>query len=355
MERTKQPNQTKELVKQVKAKVNNTSVKQKKEYEGNTEIMVSTGSTLLDLAISGGRIRGGGAPSGILIEVFGPSQAGKTVMLCEMAGDVQRKGGSIMFRDPEARLNKQFAQMFDLDTSLMDYGTPNTIPELFKAVRDWKIDKTKINGVFADSLAALSTDMEMDNDEGDKMGMRRAKEFSEELRRTCRIIKENNLLMVASNQVRQNMDAGKYDVKYSSPGGMGIGFYSSLRLRASNPSKIPLVKKIAGKDVTRIIGVETKFEVFKSSIWKPFHSAIVPILFDYGVDNTRGNLQFIKDNTGNKVYTINGRELSNSMEKSIRIIEEEILEKELENQVINLWEELESAFDSNRIKKRRVW
>ena len=35
------------------------------DYVGNTETLVSTGSTLLDLAISGGRKRGGGIPGGV--------------------------------------------------------------------------------------------------------------------------------------------------------------------------------------------------------------------------------------------------------------------------------------------------
>ena len=47
----------------------------KKKYDGSLETVVSTGSTLLDLAISGGRIRGGGIPTGILMEIFGPSGA----------------------------------------------------------------------------------------------------------------------------------------------------------------------------------------------------------------------------------------------------------------------------------------
>ena len=47
-------------------------VEKKPELEGDTTIMVSTGSTLLDLAISGGRVRGGGIPGGIMVEIFGP-------------------------------------------------------------------------------------------------------------------------------------------------------------------------------------------------------------------------------------------------------------------------------------------
>ena len=119
-----------------------------------------------------------------------------------------------------------------------EYNIPIT-SEVFQSVRDWvseaEAEKGTIYGVFADSLAALSTEMEMG--EGDKMGMRRAKEFSEELRKTCRIITQQNVLMVCSNQIRQNLDAGPFGMKYKSPGGEAIGFYSSLRLRFGSPER----------------------------------------------------------------------------------------------------------------------
>lgn len=84
------------------------------EYDGSIGTVISTGSTLLDLAISGGRVRGGGIPGGIFVEAFGPPSSGKTVLLCEIAGAIQRQGGEVMFYDPEARLNKKFAEVFQL-------------------------------------------------------------------------------------------------------------------------------------------------------------------------------------------------------------------------------------------------
>jgi recombination protein RecA len=113
----------------------------------------------------------------------------------------------------------------------------------------------------------------MNKEEGDKMGMRRAKEFSEELRKTARIITQKNYLIVCSNQVRVNVDAGPYGQKYTTPGGEAIGYYASLRLRFYKPEKIKKEILVAGKKNTRIIGVETQVEVFKSSIWKPYHIA----------------------------------------------------------------------------------
>lgn len=337
---------------QMKRRVTKT-LKEKKEKDGNFSTIISTGSTLLDLAISGSIVRGGGIPGGILVEIFGPSGTGKTVLLTEIAGDVQRKNGEIMFHDPEARLNKQFAKIFDLDTDSINYSTPDTVTEVFKEVREWEPKNKKVNGIFTDSLAALSTTSEMEKAEGDKMGMRRAKEFSEELRKTCRILTKKNLLMVCSNQVRVNIDAGPYGQKYTTPGGESIGFYASLRLRTSKPEKIKEKIKVAGKEVTRVIGVETQIEVFKSSIDKPYRTAPVIILFDYGIDDIRANLQYIKDYTKNTQYCVGKQVLSNSMDEAITLVESEGLEESLKEEVIDLWEAIENKFDTERKPKNR--
>ena len=329
-------------------------VKKKPLYDGDMEQVISTGSTLLDLEISGGRIHGGGVPSGILVEIFGPPGCGKTVVLCEIAGALQRLGGEVSFKDPEARLNKQFAKMFDLNTDNMDYTTPDTVTKVFSEIRNWKPENPKaINGIFTDSLAALSTDLEMDNEDGDKMGMRRAKEFSEELRKTCRELQSKNYLLVCSNQVRQKHNASKYENKYISPGGEAIGFYSSLRLRCSPPQKIKVERTISGKKLKKVVGVTTYIEVFKSSIWKPYGVAPLTILLDYGIDDIRQNLQFIKDYTTATTYMIGDDRLSGTMEEAIQLIEEHDLVNELKEEVINLWEKIQSEFSSNRKEKGR--
>ena len=320
-------------------------------YEGSDQV-VSTSSTLLDLAISGGRFRGGGVPCGILVEIFGPSQCGKTVLLSALAGRVLAAGGSPLFHDPEARLNKQFARLFDLDMDQIDYTVPDTIPQVFSKVRKWKPSSPPY-GIFADSLAALSTDLEMATEDGDKMGGRRAKEFSQELRRTCRVLTQKNFLMVCSNQIRQNMNAGPFGAKYTSPGGEAIGFYSSLRLQGRRPTPIIQEEEVGGKKIKLAIGVTTEFYVFKSTVWKPYRSAPVTILFDHGIDDVRQNLQFIKNYTDTKVYTLGEKDLAQSMNDAISIIEEDNLEANLREEVIDLWEKIDVLFSTNR--KKRVY
>jgi protein RecA len=354
MERTKKPATA--LSEQMKKKVNGPVRTKFKEYKGKflgRGYNISTGSTLLDLAISGGRIRGGGLPAGILVEIFGPSGSGKTVLLSEIAGNVQAQGGQVMFHDPEARLNQQFAQIFGLELKEGDYTRPDTVPEVFEAVRGWKPKGKEgaVHGIMADSLAALSTDMEMDPKKGDKMGMRRPKEFSEQTRITCRELAKKDYLMVCSNQVRVNVDAGDWGEKYTTPGGLAIGFYASVRLMTKVKKRIVKEEKFRGKDISRIIGVEIEVYVYKNSVWKPFRSAPVTIIFDYGIDDIRQNLQFLKNFSKQKIYTIAGENLKASMAESIAMIEDKGLEEALKQEVILLWNKIEIQFDSHRKPK----
>jgi len=338
---------------QVKTRVS-TPVKKKNKYEGNTETMISTGSTLLDLAISGGRVRGGGIPGGISMEIHGLPQTGKTVLLCEIAGDIRRNGGEVMFHDPEARLNEQFASIFGMNKEELAYMTPNTVAEVFLALKDWIPDNGKINGVFTDSLAALSTDLEMDNDEGDKMGGRQAKELSQGFRRTARLITSSNTIMAASNQMRENMNRlNKFSSKYYTPGGQAIGFYTSLRLETNKIGSLTRTRTVKGKTHKIVYGIEIEVKVVKSSIWHPFRTAPVTIDFKYGIDNIRENLKYLKEMNGSSTYDLDGQKLDKSLVTAIEIIEQDNLEKQLNEEVIDLWEEIEEAFKVERKPKQR--
>lgn len=371
------------LSKQVRAKVEKDKADDKEDsvgeafepYAGNTKRMTSTGCTLLDLAISGGVTRKGGIPSGIYVEVSGPESTGKTVVLVSTAGYIQRQGGEARFQDPETRLDTQFAKIFDMSIDPDNIDEPDTVNEVFANIRKWKPkNPDAVNGIFVDSLAALSTEVEMENEEGDKMGGRRGKDFSVGFRKTMRILKEKDLLLMCSNQLRDTMDGTG---RKESPGGWALKFYASLRIKVLKSEKIFKEIEYVGKNfkddedvvspkkfgktakkeksktisIKKQIGIATTFEIVKSSVWKAGRTATVYIIWDYGIDNVRGNLQFIKDFTGANTYTLNGRGIGVGMDQAIKYIESNNLEKELEDETIEIWNEIEEKFNSVRKPK----
>jgi protein RecA len=319
----------------------------------NMDHMVSTGSTLLDLAISGGAKYGGGIPGGIMVEAFGPSGSGKSVICCEIAGSIQRQGGDVTFLDPEARLTLPFAKLIGVDIDNVEYIRPDTVIDAIRPIRKIQPkDKSIITGVVADSLAALSTEEEMMDK--DKFGAKRAKDFSTELRKTCRIIGNRNILLFCSNQVRDNMNAGPYSPRDRSTGGRAIEFYSSVRLHFGNPKRLKQTIKIGKKEIEKTYGVQTYVRVEKNSVAEPWNSAPLTIIFDYGVDDIRENLRFVKEITGEKHYTVRETDLGKSLNGAIQAVEEDKMVKKLRKQVIELWAEVNEQFKQVRKPKLRI-
>jgi recombination protein RecA len=326
-----------------------------KPPEGNFANVISTGSTLLDLAISGGKVRGGGIPGGgLFIEIFGPPSVGKTSMLCEIAGNVKRKGGELQFHDPEARLSKTFAKhVYDLELFENEVLYPNTPDDVFNEIWKWNPeDVEKINGIFIDSTAALASDLEMENKKDEYQ--RRAKLFSQGFRKAARLLKQNNYIMVCSNQIREKMDAG-FGERIDTPGGQAMKFYSSLRLRVFRQRQPKLERKITykGKEEKQPFAIAVYVEVYKSSVWEPYHKAPVYIDFKYGIDDIRANLEYVKKWTNSNIYYVEDTKLSNSMDNSITIVEDNNLEEQLKNQVINIWLDIQNKMQFERKKKKR--
>ncbi len=309
--------------------------------------VLSTGSTLLDLAISGKRRRGGGIPRGILVELFGPSGAGKTALCAEICGNAQKNNGVVKFEDPEARLDQEYTQIYGVSLAdNFDYARPDTVTEMFEHLREWEPKGEGIHVFAGDYVAALSTDLEMES--GDKMGMRRAKEFSQELRKTCRIIAQNDWLVLLTNQIRQG------DHGFVTPGGMGLPFYASLRIKVE-PSNKPKIEKevvVSGKKVVKVLGVNSVCTIVKSSVDEPFRTAPICITFNYGIDDIRANLQYLKDFTGDTKYDAIEKSYV-SMNDAIAYIEDNSLESALKEKVTDLWYEIEEKFNMERKRKER--
>ena len=307
---------------------------------------VSTGSTLLDLAISGGRCEQGGLCRGIMVEVFGPPSTGKTAILAEVCASAQSKGGDVLFLDPEGRLDREYSKIYGMKIDENNYYCPDTVEELFQIIQDWK-PKSELAVLACDSLAALSTQMEMQD--RDKMGMRRAKEFSEGLRKVCRLIARNGWILMCSNQIREG-EFGEFV-----PGGKAISFYSSLRIRLSLEEKI--VRKVvlpSKAKAQKVIGIRTHCQVKKNSLDDPFREADIFVIFGYGIDDIRGNLMYVKKMKGlaPNMYEVGGEKFI-GIEQAIRYVEKNDLEDELKREVVSLWREAESKFRYERKPKKR--
>jgi len=350
------------------------------KYDGDISRVISTGSTLLDLEIMGKRVRGGGIPGGILVEIYGPNSGGKTVLMSEIAGGIQRQKGKVKFFDAEARLSKKFAEIFDFTVDDCEFGVPNQVADVFLPLMTWNpdgppcigqynrrqkkcrecgdsdtcsdfdLDNRPINGVFIDSFAQLCGELEKGDEEIDKRGSARAKEFSQWMRKLAPKITANKWLIVGSNQIRDNQKAKTdFDPKYVTPGGNAVPHAASLRLEISPAARLRDEKTINGKKVYVEYGHCSKVKIIKNTVSGQKGSAEIQIVVDYGIDDITANLQYLKKFTpGSKYWTGD-----NSLEDAIEMIEQDGLELELKEAVIDLWEEIQDKFKKDRKPKRR--
>ncbi|KKL72996.1 hypothetical protein LCGC14_2079320 [marine sediment metagenome] len=324
--------------------------------EGNFNYMISSGSTLLDLAISGGRIYGGGIPAGIIIEIFGPPSVGKTAILAEIIASVQIPGGDAWVLDPEGRMDKQYMKTYDVIIDEKNYSRPRTVPEVFDVIKKAAPAKKGIvNCVATDGLAALSTDLELKK--GDKMGMRRGKEFSEGLRTTAIDIREKLLIVASSNQIRHG-ERGEF-----TPGGNAYPFYSSLRIRMWRKSLIERERTITekGEDpdalkgtFSRKVGQIVECEIVKSSLDEPFRVAPVYIVFDYGLHDIMANLQFNKNATKNStMYECGDGKEYVALNDAVKYVEDNSLEDAVQERTRKLWYKIQKILKVERKPKTR--
>ncbi len=336
--------------------------------------VISTGSTLLDLAISGKRIRGGGIPGGILVSIQGASSAGKSALLAEMAASVDIRGGSNRFLDTEGRLDKQFAAVFGMSIPDEDILMTDTVEEMFEDFSSWAPSTPQsINLYSVDSISSLCSKLEM-TDDGDKMGMKKPKILSEGFRKIARVIPEKDLIIACTNQLRQTT-TGKDVIS----GGNAQGYHSSLTMSmkprfaggakwmVKKKHKIPIIDKQTGEhkedakgnpqyktmEMEKQIGGYTDVSIIKSSIDDPFRKCTIYIRYDRGIDDVSANLQYMKDMTKATSYNVYDKTIS-IREKAAQYIEDNDLEERLREDVIDMWEATEALFKSTRkIKKRR--
>jgi recombination protein RecA len=229
-----------------------------------------------------------------------------------------------------------------------------------RAVSDaWTPEPSKINIVVEDSLTALTTRMEID--QGDKMGQRRAKEFSQGFRVAKGHFRKHNITAICTNQIRD--DVGSRFGGVTTSGGHAVKFYSSCRIRLDLIERLKKEVDVRGRKHEQVYGIKVRASIIKNSLDGSYRTANLYIIFGYGIDDIRANLQFLKENGGfdeeengkwkeSKTYKVGDRKIG-SLEKAVGLVEELNLEEEIRNKAIDLWEEIQSAFVVERKPKRK--
>ena len=263
----------------------------------NVEGWVSTGASMLDVAISNRPY--GGLPVGRITEITGLEQSGKSLVSAHLLAETQKLGGLAVLIDTENAVSREFLEAIGVDTTKLLYVVAETVEQCFEYT-ETIIEKVRTSSkdkyvtIVVDSVAAASTEKEMEADYGkDGYATDKAIIISKAMRKITNLIGRQKITLVFTNQLRQKMNAMPFSDPWTTSGGKAIAFHASVRLRLKSMGTIK-AKDSSGND--RIVGIKVRCQVVKNRMGPPLRSADFDIFFDRGIDNFGAWLGSMKDN-----------------------------------------------------------
>jgi len=252
---------------------------------------VSTGSTMLDLAIS--NKQDGGIAVGRITELNGLESSGKSLLGAHMLAETQKKGGVAVYIDTETAVSTEFLSSIGVDVESMLYLHLETVEDIFSAIEEItskvrESDKNRLVTILVDSLAAASTKIEMDA-EFDKDGFATSKAIiiSKAMRKITQMIGRQRIALVFTNQLRQKLGV-MFGDPWTTSGGKALPFHASTRIRLKNLGQIKDKKN-------NTIGMKMRAQVIKNRLGPPMRHADFELYFESGIDDEGSWLKVMKE------------------------------------------------------------
>lgn len=272
---------------------------------------VSTGSVSLDLALGVN-----GIPRGRIIEIYGAESSGKTTLALHIISEAQKKGGACAFVDAEHALDAEYAEKIGVKVKELLISQPNSGEEALQVV-ETLVRSNKVDVIAVDSVAALTPQTEIDGEVGQFQIGLQARLMSQALRKLAGIISKSNTIVIFLNQTRMKIGM-VYGNPETTPGGLALKFYSSVRINLARRAQIKLGD--------RIIGNRVLAKIVKNKVAAPFKSAEFDIYYNEGIsryaDIIRTGIEYGAVKQAGAWYQYGEQKLGQGMEKSKEFLRE---------------------------------
>lgn len=307
-----------EAIKLINSKFADKETGDKPIADGNVEIpIISSGIIGIDYASNCG-----GIPEGRIFEIFGAESSGKTTIALLIAKKYAEMGKTVAFIDVEQAFNKSWARKLGVpvdDKEKFVLVQDSVFENIFGAIRVL-IETGGVNLIIVDSVAAISTQDDFDQEEAVGKGMPLfAKNFRRQLRILTPIAAKNKCNLLFLNHMMQDMSAKSYVPVYSSPGGTALKFMASMRMQIS--------KSVEKDENGNKTAVRVKVQFPKNKIAAPYGIGSFLLDFEKGVDHIQELYDYslelgITQKKGPREYLYKGEKVADTAAKFYNWIKE---------------------------------